>query len=35
MNLQHCEIKGWAWLKQSANKLLLYKLKIDTNKIAK
>ena len=31
----HCESKGWAWLKQPANKSLLYKLKIDTDKILK
>ena len=31
----HCETKGWAWLKQPANKSLLYKLKIDTNKYKK
>jgi hypothetical protein len=29
----HCESNGWVWLKQPANKSLLYKLKIDTDKI--
>jgi hypothetical protein len=31
----HCESKGWAWLKQPANKSLLYELKIDINNITK